>query len=370
MSGRCSPNMPNMVATTPELLPKGDGVLSVMTFNILAPVWTNQSVYPGMDMDKFDAAARRTAQREWLVKMDADVVLMQECQKTELDALFTEGDGILKERYEHEFCPFPTTFWTNWLTDTTNFEPRENGVCVLTKRASMEKLKSDYVPIDLPEWSSKLPTYALGAKACMVWAKAKALGGANILIVTSHLDADSSYRAALQGSELAKKIHNLSSSSEIDEIIWGGDFNMEMRSMGAIQDTGFKQASAALRTPSVYTVMGTLRVDHILLHDSQEKRSKLAPIATFVPICPQGHTFNILPGITEMQFFVSSAKGERGLCLQLLAPFICLLLLPLIILVLCRAVLRQRACRRLSWALKEYGSDHLPVTVCLQREGA
>mmetsp|Transcript_16078 Transcript_16078/g.32693 ORF Transcript_16078/g.32693 Transcript_16078/m.32693 type:complete len:371 (-) Transcript_16078:96-1208(-) len=351
-------------------LTTGPDVLRVTTFNILAPVWTHQSIYPGMDMSEFDPSVRRKQQLEVLKLLDPDILFMQECQKTELDELLLLEGGLLQERYDVEFCPFPLTFWTNWLTDATNGEPRENGVCVLTKKSSVTKISAEHVPIDLPEWQNKLPQSSLGAHACLVTVEIPCWGGAKALIATSHLDADSAYRAGLQGRELSKKLMR---SGQYDCFIWGGDFNMEYRN-GAIQDIqhqGFTRASGEVTTPTVYSCMGCVRVDHVLCAPTAKGGPlSLECLGTYVPHCPLGHTFKVMPLLSELQWLVCSAKGERGCCVQALTLFFLVLLFPLVLLifspVFIQACGKRRQCERVSWALKNWGSDHLPVTVSLR----
>lgn len=334
-------------------------------------------------MSKFDPSLRRKAQCARLLDLDSDIILMQECQKTELDLLMSEDEGVLMAKYEVEFCPFPLAFWSNWLSDASNFQPCENGVCVLTKRTSIHKSKAQHVPIDLPAWEEQLPRHSLGAKACLVYATVPSWGDAKILIVTSHLDADSVVRAGLQGVELAKQVKKIADSvDDVYTTIWGGDFNMEMRcsAMKAIQAEGFKLASGALGTPSVFAVQATVRVDHILCYSKQEANANIrhfssssSPAATFVPQCPQGHMINVLPFLSEICWLKCTLRGEHGFCLAVLASLLLLILFPLTLALslplLIHFIDRNRQCERLSWALAEWGSDHLPVTVCLQQDG-
>lgn len=348
----------------------GPDVLRVTTFNMLAPVWTHESVYPGMDMRDFAPAARRRRQLEALKLLNPDVVLMQECQKTELDQLGELEGGLLLKRYDVEFCPFPLSFWTNWLTDATNYEPRENGICVLTKKSAMTKLGAEHVPIDLPEWESRLPKSSLGARACLVSVEIPRWGGARALIVSSHLDADSAYRAGLQGLELAKKLMR---HGQYDCILWGGDFNMEHRNpdLNAIQREGFRRASGEVYTPSVYTCVGCVRVDHVLVAPAGAGGPlELESLGTFVPECPLGHMLSVVPFLTELQWLVCSARGERGHCVQVLTLLLLIALFPLVLLFFSPLFVlqcgRKRQRHRVHWALGHWGSDHLPVTVCLK----
>mmetsp|Transcript_37421 Transcript_37421/g.106897 ORF Transcript_37421/g.106897 Transcript_37421/m.106897 type:complete len:384 (-) Transcript_37421:92-1243(-) len=382
-----------MAALVPSIndLPTGHDVLRVTTFNILAPVWTHSSIYPGMDMQEFEPSARRERLLRMILELDSDIVFMQECQRSELDELLQLDGGALQKTYDVEFCPFPLTFWTNWLTDTTNYEPRENGVCMLTKKVSVHKVKAEHVPIDLPSWKDELPEHALGAHACFVWVEVPRWEGATALLVTSHLDADSGYRAGLQGVELAKKIKERASVTDCKHVIWGGDFNMEVRNsaISGIKQEGFVQASGAVEVPTVYAVPGTVRVDHVFFYrqPAAAQANPAAPLrdddgglagapplqalATFVKRCPLGHIFGVLPLLSELQWLACTAQGERGLLLRIVTCLFLLVFSPLLMLIFSPVLIhrcdRPRQCQRLSWALEYCGSDHLPVTVVLKR---
>lgn len=334
-----------------------------------------------MDMSIFDQHARRKAQCERILELDSDIVLMQECQKSELDQLMSSDEGILSAKYDVEFCAFPPTFWSNWLSDASQHKPCENGVCVLTKKSIVSKFRAEHVSIDLPEWEVHLPKHSLGARACLVYATVPSWRDAKILIVCSHLDADSVRRAGMQGVELAKTVRKIVDSTEdLDTTIWGGDFNMEMRcpSMRAIQAEGFKLASNALRSPTVFAVACTVRVDHVMYYckvrGKGNKQSNPQPVATFVPQCPQGHWISVVPFLSEMQWLKAyGLNGEGGSLVRALCILLVMFLLPLILALFIPMLVhfcdRNKQCERLSWALAEWGSDHLPVTVCMQCAG-
>jgi endonuclease/exonuclease/phosphatase family metal-dependent hydrolase len=310
--------------------------------------------------------------------------MLQECQKSELDHLLSENEGVLEAKYDVEFCSFPSTFWTNWLTEASDYEPREHGVCVLIKKSTICKTRTEHVPIDLPNWELELPEHSLGARACFVHATVPSWNNSEVLIVTSHLDADSVRRAGMQGVELAKKIRHVVDTTEgLEMVIWGGDFNMEMRcsAMQSIQAEGFKVASKALQSPTVFAVACTVRVDHIMYYQKAQscnmplstKSSSIQPIATLVPKCPLGHQISVMPFLTEMQWLRACAmRHECGFFAGLLCFATALFLLPLVLLLFTPIFVyfwdRKRQCERLMWALAEWGSDHLPVTVCLERE--
>uniref|UniRef100_A0A7S4W1G3 Endonuclease/exonuclease/phosphatase domain-containing protein n=1 Tax=Alexandrium monilatum TaxID=311494 RepID=A0A7S4W1G3_9DINO len=363
---------PGSSQTTSVPLPSGPDVLRVTTFNLLAPVWTHRTIYPGMDMAEFEPSKRRAQQLQALKLLDPDVVCMQECQKSELEELLALEEGFLQGKYDVEFCAFPSTFWTNWLTDATNYEPRENGVCVLTKKSAMRKLGAEHVPIDLPHWKDVLPESSLGAHACFVKVTVNAWQRAKALVVTSHLDADSAFRAGLQGKALCRTL-TAEYLKDYDCIIWGGDFNMEWRNsaLSRIQSQGFTRASQEVRTPTVYSCGGCVRVDHIFFTRAPSGSVALECLGTYVPTCPMGHLFKVIPLLTEIQWLVCSAKGDYGRCQQVATVLLMLLLFPLVILLFVPVIIlatcgRGAQLRRVTWALRTWGSDHLPVTVSLR----
>jgi len=104
------------------------------------------------------------------------------------------------------------------------------------------------------------------------------------------------------------------------------------------------------------------------MRSSQTKN--IEPIATFVPQCPLGHWIRVMPGLSEMQRLKVYLKGEVGLAARTLCVFFVLVLLPLILVLVVPLVVnffdRKGQCARLKWALTQWGSDHMPVTVCMQ----
>jgi hypothetical protein len=215
-----------------------------------------------------------------------------------------------------------------------------------------------------------------------VYAALPGLGGTKVLIVTSHLDADSALRAGLQGVELAKRVKDIvDSSDDISSAIWGGDFNMEMRSpaMKSIRKLGFSAASSALGCPTVFAVAGTVRVDHIMIYikgigctNSANTSPCFRPVATLVPRCPLGHMISVIPFLSELQRLACALSGEQGRFMQAFVVLVITLFFPLILALVSPLVFhfwdRRKQCERLGWALAEWGSDHLPVTVCMQYE--
>lgn len=345
--------------------------LRVTTFNMLAPVWVSPSIYPSMNMEEFESSRRRERQLEGILRLDSDVLFLQECQKTELDQLLEARGSMLRDKYDVHFCSNPLTFWSNWLTEFgSQMQPKLFGVCILTKKSKVVTLNVQEVPIDHAEWKSVMPEYALGARACVATVRIHGWKDEDVLLVTSHLDADSAHRAGLQGRQLAERLLGEATLRKAGAVIWGGDFNMENRSRHcrAISRKGFQLASGALTQPTVLAIAGTVRVDHIFVRPGNMQ--SIRAIDTEIPVCPIGHSIPILPGLSELQWLACALLGEMGAFMRLLA----ILLLPLCMAffflpVLVYRIDRKKQCLRLSWALDTWGSDHLPVTVTLDMQG-
>lgn len=104
------------------------------------------------------------------------------------------------------------------------------------------------------------------------------------------------------------------------------------------------------------------------------KQSNPQPVATLVPQCPHGHWISVVPFLSEMQWIKAyGLKGEGGSLARALCILLVLFFLPLMLALfmpfLVHAFDRKKQCERLTWALAEWGSDHLPVTVCMQCDG-
>mmetsp|Transcript_101420 Transcript_101420/g.286102 ORF Transcript_101420/g.286102 Transcript_101420/m.286102 type:complete len:412 (+) Transcript_101420:58-1293(+) len=369
-----APRVEAISVDTPAELAVGHDVLRVTTFNVLAPVWTHANVYPSMDMAFFDPATRRRHQFQKLLELQSDVVMMQEVQKTELDLLLDASGGLLREIYDVEFCAFGPSLWKNWLTEVTDFKPREIGVAVLTKRSAVEKLRTEKVSLD---GDAELPENSRGAYASFVWARVPRWNNATVLIVASHLDMESFFRARTQSRQLAEAIRETidrelaRSPTAAETVIWGGDFNMEERSpcFKAIERLGFRAVSGSPKIPSAFTVYWTVRLDHILIYQ-RDHVQPVETVGTFVPSCPVKGRFSVLPFTSELHWLTSACLGYGGALRRALA----LCLTPLASVLACPAAFcaldRKRNCESLRWALEHWGSDHLPVTVALRRAAA
>eukprot|EP00931_Biecheleriopsis_adriatica_P100612 TRINITY_DN75891_c0_g1_i1.p1 TRINITY_DN75891_c0_g1~~TRINITY_DN75891_c0_g1_i1.p1 ORF type:complete len:385 (-),score=68.60 TRINITY_DN75891_c0_g1_i1:90-1244(-) len=338
-------------------LARGRDVLRVTTFNLLAPVWTHASVYPSMDMAVFDPALRRKRQRQRLLELDAEVVLLQEVQSSELRLLLQEEDGVLQTAYDVEFCAFPPGLWKGWLLDGS--EPQETGVAVLTKCAAIVQQRTEKVPL------------AGGVYANLVFAQVPAWDDAEILIATSHLDVESFFCSKAQSRQMAELLKQHVDTQAVEAVIWGGDFNMELRSssMQGIVDLGFHATSASPTSPSAFTVYWPVRLDHILVYEGVASNG-IELAGSFLPTCPlKNKQARVLPLMSELHWFLSCAFGYGGVLRRifatLMAPLALLLLLPALL-----SVLQwQCNCESLRWAIEHWGSDHLPVTVALRRQG-
>jgi len=224
-------------------------------------------------------------------------------------------------------------------------------------------------PLDLEEWKGVLPETSLGAKALLLPVTINGLASKpKVLLVASHLDADSSYRAELQLGQLRDKVI-ASTTGDVKAAFWGGDFNMTARNTGL--EGRFQKLSGAMHVPTCYPYICSSRVDHLFSRTSPDAGFQVKRLATHVPRCPGGA--KNLAFTREIQFLISTFSGERGKCvlagtillLIILLPVVLILLTPVFAVFCCGG---KRALENQKWAVEEWGSDHLPLTVAVTLE--
>ena len=187
---------------------------------------------------------------------------------------------------------------------------------------------------------------------------------------------------------MARRALDMAAETGAEAVIWGGDFNMESRSrsMAAILDRGFEHVSGGDDQPSVVGY-ANIRVDHVLLH-SAPGAPAVRTVSADVPAIPaQGicagkralidllaawTTGCLRPHLHQMQDLRAVLRGEDGLAARAAAGVACLALSPVVFVLLALVMLHiwvHGYTRRAmwEWALREYGSDHLPVRVSLAR---
>lgn len=111
--------------------------LSVVSFNVLAPVWAAPQWYPAeMDASLLDAGYRRVRIAAFLASRapTTDVFCLQEVQESELpaflDALGGEFTGVMAHN--------DPAWWSNWLVPEIPWAP--NGTAVIVRRRAFSGL--------------------------------------------------------------------------------------------------------------------------------------------------------------------------------------------------------------------------------------
>jgi len=341
--------------------------LKVTAFNILAPVWASPELYTSGSLPLLDPSARNRIVADRLLELSSDAVMMEEVEAESLENMRGTTQE-LDEKYTIHFAPFPAKLWSNWLTSSTNFEPRENGLCIMLSKSEFTEVTFEQVCID-PDDGQAVPEYSRGNFSLLAhcystkWKR-------RVTFVCTHADADSTTLAGRQmlylHQKLVNDLVNIKGSDDTDPVvIWGGDFNLELRShaLSHIQSKhtftccfeGFKN----ITTASVYGKPGSARIDHIFA------TTAVKTTGTDVPECPLPYVIGTLPVHTTFGWLKESVlpSAWRKVVLVILL----LLLLPVTLMLALVMVFQTRqAAARSEWALREYGSDHLPVTCTLQ----
>jgi mRNA deadenylase 3'-5' endonuclease subunit Ccr4 len=68
--------------------------LKLTSWNILAHVWADPSLYPKISVPLLDKAARRRIVAARMREFDSDVMHLQEVEKEELDAIRSENPDL------------------------------------------------------------------------------------------------------------------------------------------------------------------------------------------------------------------------------------------------------------------------------------
>ena len=124
--------------------PARDAQLSMVTFNVLAPVWAAPDWYPPeMDMTLLDADFRRERITAFLSARaaDTDVFCLQEVQESELPALLAAlGSGFTGALAHND-----PDWWSNWVVPEIPWAP--NGTAIAVRRQAFSNLSFRDVPL-------------------------------------------------------------------------------------------------------------------------------------------------------------------------------------------------------------------------------
>lgn len=117
--------------------------LYVMSFNVLAPCWSNPENYPKAVESYLDRVSRRKKIILFLNRAakKADIIALQEVTQIEFQ--------YVKEELERDFYTFHAlndpSYWSDWITPGIPWEP--NGVALLIKKSTFMRVKFQDIPL-------------------------------------------------------------------------------------------------------------------------------------------------------------------------------------------------------------------------------
>jgi endonuclease/exonuclease/phosphatase family metal-dependent hydrolase len=117
--------------------PTRESRVSVVSFNVLAPVWAAPQWYPAeMDTSLLDAGYRRERIAAFLASRapTTDVFCLQEVQESELPAFL----GALGGEFTGAMAHNDPAWWSNWLVPEIPWAP--NGTAVIVRRRAFSGL--------------------------------------------------------------------------------------------------------------------------------------------------------------------------------------------------------------------------------------
>src|SRR5918996_1983834 len=131
-------------AAAPAAPPPRDSELSMVTFNVLAPIWAAPVWYPPeMDPALLDADYRRERITAVLSSRaaDTDIFCLQEVQESELPAfLAAVGQGFTGVMAHND-----RDWWSNWLVPELPLAPQ--GTAIIVRRQAFSNLMFRDVPL-------------------------------------------------------------------------------------------------------------------------------------------------------------------------------------------------------------------------------
>jgi endonuclease/exonuclease/phosphatase family metal-dependent hydrolase len=342
--------------------------ITVTTWNILAPVWADPTIYAEIAKPALNPPARRITIATKLQKFNSDLVAMEEVEESELTAMRAEAPWI-DETYHVHFVGNDPVLWSDWCK-WTKWVP--NGLAVLVKKTKFQG------PGDVDSFNANpkdgKPIRKTGENNCAAKVTVKTMNGTPVMFVANHLDAESPSLSSRQCKEITEHLEKLLKYPVAHDgdprltkplIIWCGDFNLELNSVGLrhVAKSSFKNVSSDFehedktigRAASVYGKAGSARLDHIYIGPG---------ITCADPTVPRTDLPYILGTIFVHNFALG--LGESSKLRLLLVVLILLVLLPFtIVLVIVLVIMMGQAAKRSKWSLEEWGSDHLPVTATL-----
>ncbi len=147
--------------------------LTVVSYNVLAPIWAAPRFYPdGMDVAVLDPMRRRAARQSLLRTIAFDIACLQEVTESELAALLVD----LGPSHAAFLARNGADYWSGWQTPELGWEP--NGPAIVVRND---------LAIDLVFRDVEVSTAGNHAAVLHLTHRAS---GLDLRIVSVHLDAD------------------------------------------------------------------------------------------------------------------------------------------------------------------------------------
>jgi endonuclease/exonuclease/phosphatase family metal-dependent hydrolase len=214
---------------TQATAPERNGQLSMVTFNVLAPVWAAPVWYPPeMDTSLLGAGYRRTRITDFLAARagSTDVFCLQEVQESELPAFLAALGPAFVGAMSHN----DPDWWSNWLVPEIPWAP--NGTALALRRHAFSGLEFRDVALS-----------GDGNHAEIVEGVHRATGR-RIRAASIHLDSD---RESNRRREAHSLLAEMPPSESTTDVVCG-DFNEDTvtgTASGVVQRAGFVDVLAA-----------------------------------------------------------------------------------------------------------------------------
>lgn len=201
-------------------------MIRIISFNTLAPCFTNPSYYPNSSNPYLEWNNRLSRLLSFLygIKSHCDIIALQEVtqdiKRKDLSS-FDYFNDILESEFEGKFYPHEMKYWNEWIDPHVGYIP--NGNALFLRRSLFSDIN----------WSN----LALSSGNHVVQADAR-INENNIRIMSLHLDGDNPDKRIREYTSL---LQNLPSGQYIGSIdIMLGDFNAgDSQLYKIMNDAGF-----------------------------------------------------------------------------------------------------------------------------------
>jgi len=191
---------------------RGPMNLTLLSWNILAPMWVHPDYFPGISENIVSTKFRRESfyatLKYLLEKYSIDVIGFQEAQESEISQ--PEFLKILEDFEPAKLSKNEPQCWESWLK--TN-EYQENGTIIYLRKGRFSDIQTYRYLISEDGNAATLITCTLHHQ--------------KLLLINTHLETVSSQMRQIQVQNIQSFIHTLLPATDRPPIYWLGDFNMK-----------------------------------------------------------------------------------------------------------------------------------------------